>query len=408
MSSGTFRSLRIRNYRLWAMGAIVSNIGTWMQRIGQDWLVLAELTQHKASAVGIVMGLQFGPQLALLPITGYAADHFDRRKILLATQSLSALLALSLGLLTVLHRVTLWQVDLFALMLGCVSAFDSPARQTFVGEMVDESHLSNAVALNSTLFNMGRFIGPAVAGLLISAVGTGWAFLANGLSFGTVVTALFAIRVQELQRRERPPHTRGGLAEGFAYVWRRPDLRATLMMLAVVGTFGLNFPIFISKMAVSVYHIDAGGFGLLSSAIAAGSVVGALLAAQRERPVPGHLLIAAAVFGFGCMVAALMPGPWSFAVMLLCVGVASQTFTTSISTITQLSTDPAVRGRVMAIMIAITLGTTPLGAPLMGWIADRFGARWSLAGGGLSGIVALLIGLRYARARQEPPIAAQP
>ncbi len=242
---GTFRSLRIYNYRVWASGAIVSNIGTWMQRTAQDWLVLAELTHHKASAVGIVMGLQFGPQLVLLPITGYAADHLDRRRILFATQACLGLLALGLGLLTITGAVRLWQVDVFALLLGCVAAFDAPARQTFVSELVDEAHLSNAVALNSTSFNAGRMIGPAVAGVLIAVIGTGWVFLVNAASFVGVLSALLLLRMHELNVRERAVRARGSFVEGFRYVWRNAELRTILLMLAVVGMFGLNFTIFI-------------------------------------------------------------------------------------------------------------------------------------------------------------------
>jgi MFS family permease len=409
MSRGTFRSLRIYNYRLWAAGAIVSNIGTWMQRTAQDWLVLAELTDHKASAVGIVMALQFGPQLALLPATGYVADHYDRRKILIATQTLSGLLALGLGLLTVFGAVALWQVDLFALALGCVSAFDAPARQTFVSELVDEAHISNAVALNSTSFNAGRSIGPAVAGVLIAMIGTGWVFLLNAVSFIGVVAALMALRIHDLHRSARPPRRPGALVEGFHYVWGRPDLRAILMMLGVVGMFGLNFPIFISKMAVSVFHTQADGYGLLSSAMAVGSVIGALMSARRERPDFQHLLVGSALFAAGCIIAAAMPNPWLFAVPMFLVGLASQTLTTSITSMVQLTTDPSMRGRVSSIMVAIALGTTPVGAPIMGWIADHLGARLALALGGSSGIAALLIGLRYSRTtRQREAIAAQP
>ena len=259
--TGTFRSLKNHNYRLWAGGAAVSNIGTWMQRIGQDWLVLTQLTHHNAASVGVVMGLQFGPQVLVLPWTGFAADHLDRRKLLLATQTAMALLALGLGVLTVAGIVKLWHVYTFAFGLGLVTAFDSPARHTFVSDLVDETDLSNAVALNSTSFNAARMIGPAVAGLLIASVGTGWVFLINAASFVAVIGSLMMLRVSELHVRDRAHRTRGSLSEGFRYVWRRPDLKAALTMLFLIGTFGLNFPIFISTMSVTTFHAGAARTG---------------------------------------------------------------------------------------------------------------------------------------------------
>ncbi|MEI9905749.1 MAG: MFS transporter [Asticcacaulis sp.] len=392
--SGVFRSLGGRNYRIWAGGAIVSNTGTWMQRTAQDWVVLAELTHHNATAVGIVMALQFGPQVLLLPVTGHAADHFDRRRILFATQAAMGLLALGLGLLIVTGVVQLWHVYVFAFLQGCVAAFDAPARQTFVSELVAEEHLSNAVALNSTSFNAGRMIGPAIAGLLIAAVGSGWVFLINAASFGAVLIALALMRVHELRRREKPK-TRGRLSDGFRYIWQRPDLKAGIMMLFLVGTFGLNFPIFISTMAVSVFHKGSGQFGLLTSVMAVGSVTGALLAARRPKPRMEILLGGAALFGAGLTAAAMMPGYLWFAAALAIVGVAAQTFTTSANGLMQMSTEPAMRGRVMAIFLAVALGTTPIGGPLAGWVADTFGPRWSVAVGAAAGVLAALVGLRY-------------
>jgi len=391
----TFRSLATYNYRLWAGGALVSNIGTWMQRTAQDWLVLTQLTDHNATAVGIVMALQFGPQVLLLPLTGFAADHFDRRKLLIATQSAMGVLALSLGLLTVTGLVQLWQVYIFAFLLGCVAAFDAPARQTFVSDLVSESTLANAVALNSTSFNAARMVGPAVAGLLISAVGTGWVFLINALSYIAVLASLKLLRVHELHPNVRAARSRGGLAEGFRYVLQRPDLRALMVMIFLIGTFGLNFPIFISTMAVGVFHAGAHEYGLLSSTMAIGSVTGALLAARRERPRLAMALAGAGVFGLGLSVAALMPNAALFGLCLIAVGMAAQTFNVTINSTVQLTTEPAMRGRVMAILLALALGGTPIGAPIAGWIADTFGPRWALGMGAASGFAALAVGLHY-------------
>jgi MFS family permease len=281
---GAFRSLKGFNYRVWAGGAIVSNVGTWMQRTAQDWLVLTQLTHNNATAMGVVMALQFGPHLLLLPLTGFAADHLDRRKLLIGTQAAMGALALGLGVLTVTGLAQLWHVYVFAFLLGCVTAFDAPARQTFVSELVGDSDLPNAVALNSTSFNIARMIGPAIAGALIASVGTGWVFLINAASFVAVLCSLSLLRLRDLHSNSRAVRTKGSLHEGFRYVWKRPELKAVMVMLLLIGTFGLNFPIFISTMAVTVFHAGAGQYGLLTSIMAIGTVSGSLLAAGRENP----------------------------------------------------------------------------------------------------------------------------
>lgn len=391
---GTFRSLRGFNYRLWAAGALVSNVGTWMQRIAQDWLVLTELTRDRASAVGLVMALQFGPQIVLLPLTGLAADRLDRRRLLFATQASMGALALGLGVLTLARVVALWHVFVFAALLGCVTAFDAPARQTFVADLVGEDDLANAVALNSTSFNAARMIGPALAGLLIAGVGTGWVFVANAASFAAVLIALALLRPRELRPRGQAPRA-SSLVDGLRYAWSRPALRTVLGMLFLIAAFGLNFPIFISTMAVTAFHAGAGRYGFLTSTMAIGSVCGALLAARRARPRLGTITAGAAAFGVGCAAAALMPHYALFGLTLAIVGAAAQTFTTTANSATQITTEPALRGRVMAIFLAIALGTTPLGAPLVGWIADRFGPRWALGVAAAAGILAALLGWRH-------------
>jgi MFS family permease len=399
-ASGIFRSLQGFNYRVWAGGAFISNVGTWVQRTAQDWLVLTQLTHHDASAVGLVMALQFGPQLLLLPWTGFAADHWNQRKLLIVTQATMGILALALGALTVTGIVQLWQVYVFAFLFGCAAAFDAPVRQTFVAELVGDDDLHNAVALNSTSFNAGRMIGPAVSGIIIATIGTGGAFLINGASFVAVLISLAFLRTSELRPNARAHRARGSFTEGFRYVWGRPDLKAILIILFLIGTFGLNFPIFISTMAVSVFHADARGYGLLSSIMAIGTVAGALLGARRDRPRFSLLLVGSAVFGIGCTLAAIAPDYWLFAAALVVIGVAALTLTNTTNSLMQLTTEPAMRGRVMALRVGIALGGTPIGAPIVGWVANHCGPRWALGVGAMSGFAAAIVGL-YAMRRQS-------
>ncbi len=386
-----FRSLRNYNYRVWVGGAFVSNVGTWVQRTAQDWLVFTQLTHHDASSVGLVMALQFGPQFLLLPWTGSAADRYNQRKLLIATQAVMGALALALGALTIAGVIRLWHVYVFAFLFGSAAAFDAPVRQTFVAELVGDEDLHNAVALNSTSFNGARMIGPAVSGLLIGAIGTGWAFLINGASFVAVLISLASMRTSQLHPNARAHRSGGGFAEGLSYVWKRPDLKAMLVMLFLIGTFGLNFPIFISTMAVRVFHTGATGYGLLSSIMAIGTVAGALLGARREKPGLRLLPIGAAIFGFGCTLAAIAPSYWSFAGALVVIGVATLTFTNATNSLMQLSTEPAMRGRVMALRVGVALGGTPIGAPIVGWVADHCGPRWALGVGAASGFTAAIV-----------------
>jgi MFS family permease len=335
--------------------------------------------------------LQFGPQLLLLPWTGFAADHFNQRKLLIATQAALGVVALILGGLTVSGVIQLWEVYVLAFLQGCAAAFDAPVRQTFVGELVGDADLANAIALNSTSFNAARMIGPAIAGITIAAVGTGWAFLLNGVSFVAVLLSLSRLRVTELRPNARAARAKGSLLEGFGYVWHRADLRTILIILFLIGTFGLNFPIFISTMAVRVFHVDARGFGLLTSIMATGTLSGALIAAGRRRVGFGSLLLGAAVFGIGCTLGGLAPDYWLFAGALVVIGISALTITNASNNLLQLSTDPWMRGRVMALRMAVALGGTPIGAPIVGWVADHEGPRWALGIGAAAGFAAALV-----------------
>jgi len=343
----------------------------------------------------VVMALQFGPHLVLLPFTGWAADRFDRRRILVATQSAMFALATVLGLLTLTGVVALWHVDAFALLLGCVTAFDAPASQTFVSELVGEEDLSNAVGLNSTSFNLARMVGPAIAGVLLASVGTGWAFMVNALSYLAVLGALWRLRAHARHASAHARPQAGGFVDGLRYVRGRPDLTAILVMLFLIGTFGLNFTIFISTMAVSVFHQGASRYGLLMSIMAIGTISGSLLAARRQRPRIEILFTSAALFGVGCALAAVMPDYWLFGATLMLIGVSALTFANSTNSLLQLGTEPAMRGRVMAMRMAIAMGGTPIGAPIVGWVADTAGPRWALGVGAASGFAAAAVLVRH-------------
>lgn len=392
---GTFRSLHNRNFRLWIAGSLVSNAGTWMQATAQDWLVLTELTHNKASAVGIVVGLQFAPQLLFVALSGTLADHVDRRKLLVATQAAMGLLALGLGALTVSGVVQLWHVYVFAFLFGCALAFDAPARQTFVSDLVGEEGIGNAVALNGTTFNLARMIGPAVAGFSIAIVGTGWVFMINAATYLVVIGGLMAMRVVDLHLDGRGGRPRGGMLEGFRYAAGRPDILALFLMMGLIGTLGMNFSVINSAMLVKVFHAGAGEYGMLSSIMAVGSVIGALIAARRARPSMALIVGGAALFGCAMGIAALMPTLALFVMMLTVVGLALQTFITSTNGLVQLAVAPDMRGRVLAIRTAIMLGGMPIGAPIVGFVADHFGPRWAMGFGTCAGLLAALVGMIY-------------
>lgn len=396
-----FRSLQFFNYRIWFIGALVSNVGTWMQRTAQDWLVYDILTDQDATAMGIVLALQLGPQLLLAPWAGLIADSFDRRRILMVTQLAMAFLGVALGLLVLANVAELWHVYGFALALGLVSAVDAPARQTFVSDVVRDDFLPNAVALNSASFNVARMVGPAIAGLLIVAVGPGWVFEINALTFGAMLIALMRVRREELRDVPKAPPGKGRIRAGMRYVRYRPDILMVLVAVFLIGTFGLNFAVFIAVMARTEFGQDAGVFGVLSSVLAIGSVAGSLLSARRDRPRLRFIFGAAGAFGVTSLLAALAPTLWLFGLALIPVGFAALTIVTSANAYVQTTTDPVMRGRVMALYFAIFLGGTPLGAPIVGWVADTAGPRWSLGVAALAGLLTAAIGLIW-KVRSAP------
>ncbi|MEO5709564.1 MAG: MFS transporter [Nocardioidaceae bacterium] len=402
--SPTFRSLSNRNYRLYASGAVVSNVGTWMQRVAQDWLVL-QLTGFNGTALGITTGLQFLPILLLSPYAGLIADRFPKRRLLQVTQLMLAVPAFVLGLLAVTGVAQSWHVYLLAFIFGIGSAFDAPARQSFVSEIVGPDDLTNAVGLNSASFNLARMVGPALAGLLIAGLGsgvpaTGAVILVNAVSYGAVILSLQRMRDSELNRAVPTPRHKGMIREGMRYVLARPDLMLILTIVFFAGTFGLNFQLTSALMATEVFHKGAGEYGILGTTLAIGSLTGALLAARRGRIRHRLVILAALVFGVAEIVAGVLPSYLAFAIWTPVIGIASLTMITSANATFQMSVAPEMRGRVMALYMMIFMGGTPIGSPIVGWVGESFGARWTLVGGGVATILGTVLAvLVFSRAK---------
>ena len=411
--SPTFRALHNPNYRLYLAGSVVSNTGTWMMRVAQDWLVLQPLHGGSA-AVGITTGLQFLPILLLTPYAGVVADRLPKRRLLQVTQATMGLASVVSGAVAVSGHSALWIVYLCALGLGVGAAFDAPARQSFVSEMVEVEDLTNAVGLNSASFNVARLMGPAAAGLLIAALGsgqraTGVVFLINAASYAAVILQLRRMDpglLHPVDRRARGPHD---LLEAVKYVRAQPKMLFVLIVIFFVGTFGMNFQLTSALMATQVYGKGAGEFGLLGSALAVGSLTGALMAARLTSIRLRLLVLGALGFGIAEVVAALLPSYTLFALCCPLIGFSALTVANTANSTMQLSADPAYRGRVMALYMTVFQGGTPLGAPLIGWIGQQYGARWTLIVGGVLVLVgAGVASALYAAAtqRSRTPVAA--
>jgi MFS family permease len=397
-----FSSLRVRNFRLFATGQVVSNTGTWMQRVAQDWLILG-LTHGSGTAVGIATGLQFLPLLMFSLWGGMIADRYPKRQVLIVTQASMGALALILGVLAVTNVVRPWHVYLLAFGLGMATVVDNPTRQSFAIEMVGRGDLQNAIALNSAVFNLARIAGPAVAGLVISLIGTSAAFFLNAASYLTVIVSLRLMRQAELRPAERVARAKGQLREGLAYVRSRPDLLLTMVLMFFIATFGMNFQVTTALMSRVVFHTDAGRFGLASAVFALGALSGALVAARRSRTGMRLLIWTALAFGLLEAATGLMPSYWSFLVLLVPTGLAVISFTTLANSSVQLSVPAEMRGRVMGIYLLVFLGGAPLGSPLTGWVAEQFGTRMSLiAGAAISVAATVVVTVLIARQRGVP------
>lgn len=386
--SKTFASLAYPNFRLWFVSNFFSASAVWMQRVCQIWVVLTVLTDNSAIAVGLVTGLQFLPQMLIGPFGGVLADSVNRRRLIQISQTTVAILGLILGILLLTDVAVLWHVYVIAVLTGTADALTSAVRNTFLSELVPAKSLPNAISLNSTSFNIARLIGPALAGVLIDVFGPGWVFIVNFAIFAVPVITLGVMKQENFFPYTPVERHKGMLREGFAYVRTRSDIVAILVLIAFVSGLGLNFQVTQALMATDVYGKGAGEYGLLGTMLAVGSLTGALLSARRGTPRFHHVLTLALIFGIFEGLAAIAPSYWTFALLMVPTGFAMLWFLITCNTLIQVTTPSQLRGRVLAIYFAVNLGITPIGSPIIGWVGEVFGARWSVGIGGIASILA--------------------
>ena len=398
--SRTFSSLGIRNYGYYFAGQSVSLIGTWMQSIAQSWLVYTKT--HSGFDVGLIVALQTLPILLLGPMGGTIADRYGKYRLLFWTQAFAGIQALILAAVDLSGHLQLWELYSMAVALGLINAVDNPTRQTFIVEMVGREQLSNAVTLNTVMVNMARAIGPAVAGVLIATVGSGWCFLVNGVSFAFVLASLSAMHTDEMSPAPRVERMRGQLREGFRYVGSTPVLRDALVMMALIGCLTYEFQTTLPLMSGGTFHGDSRTYGYLTACIGVGSVIGGLVAAGRPRHGMRALVSTAGLFGVAVLAAALAPSLLAEEFLLLAVGACSVTFLSRGNASLQLNAEPSMRGRVMSLWSVAFLGSTPLGGPLVGFIGGSLGARYGLGVGGVAALMAALYGWSRLRADSAP------
>ena len=406
LSRQTFASLANHNYRRYLSGQAISLIGTWMQSVAQSWLVL-QLT-GSGTALGLVVALQTLPVLVLGPYGGVVADRVDKRKLMIALQSMMGVLALILGLLTVTHVVTLWEVYVLAVLLGLNNTFENPARQAFVLEMVGPKDLRNAVSLNSTLVNAARAVGPAFAGIIIAVGGIGICFILNAASFVAVVTSLIRLDTSTLDPSPPAKRAKGQLREGVAYVARTPSLGVPLLMMALVGCLAYEFQVVLPVVASKTFHGGSQSYGFMTAAMGVGAVFGGLYVAARGRTGIRALSTSAAAFGVLIGFAAVSPTLWIELIALACVGAASVGFLSKGNSTLQLNADPSMRGRVMALWSVAFMGSTPIGGPIAGAVAQHFGGRAGLVLGAAACVLAALFGFAVLHRLQERRAAVAP
>jgi MFS family permease len=397
----TFRSMSVRNYRLYFAGQLISTTGTWMQSIAQAWLVL-QIT-GSGVALGITVALQFTPVLLVGAWGGLVADRVDKRRLLVATQAAAGVLALILGAVTVLGIVQLWMIFVLAVGLGVVNAVDNPARRAFVVEMVGTEHVSNAVSLSSAMFMAARVIGPAIAGLVIAGLGVSWCFFANGVSYSAAVLAFMAMRENEFFAVEPVPKRKGQLREGLRYAWSTPALRLVLVLTAVIGTLAFNFQVVLPLLAKETFSGGAETLGVLYAFMSVGSVIGALVSAHEAQATRRFVLGAALVFGAALVVAAFAPTLGLELLVLVPVGAAGIAFTAMSNGVIQTECAPEMRGRVAALFTVAFLGSTPIGGPIIGWMSQQLGPRAGLWVGGIATLAVTVAAIAGIRRHHEVP-----
>jgi len=405
--SATFRSLHVRNFRLFFIGQMVSQCGTWMQTIALGWLVL-HLSHNSGFAIGWLIALQFIPTLFLGVWGGVIADRFDKRRVLICTQIAMAAVAALLAVLDISGVVELWMIYVIVFVFGLALAVDNPTRQSFVPEMVTAPELPNAIGLSSAIFQSARIVGPAIGGVLIVAVGTGACFALNAVSFAFIVAALMRMRPSELHRDAPVPRHRGQIRDGLHYVWRTPELRSTLLLTLIVGTFAINTPVVLPLLAKITFGGNAAVYSWMTVAMGTGALIGALFVATRAQARGNQLFLTGLGFGVALCAASLAPTLGMFIGLLVLVGIGQMSFLTTCNSLIQLTSDPAMRGRVMSVYMITLLGSTPIGGPIVGWVSQEYGPRWGLAIGGIATIGAVLVfGTAFMRARRRD-VAALP
>lgn len=396
----TFLSLKIHNYRLYFIGQGISWCGTWMQTIAQGLLVL-QLT-GSGTALGIMLALQFIPSLLFGAMAGVISDRYSKRKIIFLAQGLSGVLSLILGLLIVFGLIQLWMVYFIVVLHGCIIALDNPARQSFIIEMVGKDYLRNAISLNASEVNVARIAGPALAGIVIATVGLVACFFINALSYLAVLIVLFMMKRDELTIAPPIPHKKGQILEGFRYIQSSPMLRNTLIMVAIVGTLTFEFPVILPLLAEFTFHNGTNGYALLTSAMGFGAIIGGLLSANQKKSNFRMLSLMSLLFGISVCIVAFTPTLIVAMIAMVVVGVFAVNFTATATTILQMESLPSMRGRVMSLWTVAFLGSTPIGAPLIGWIGEFAGPRWGLAVGGLSALAAAAFGAYVVKKARKP------